>query len=105
MSIYPHIATAWIKTTVGREAEWERIVFSRCRLDVGQGALPGVNGDTSARSATMLVPTFNTPLKKGDRVVLGLSTLDDPPQDALHVETVEPISIRSTPHHWEISLS
>lgn len=106
MSIYPHTVTAWIKETEGRQAIWEGPeILTRVRFDEVFGATPGIQGDTSNRSVTMLMPGLAEPLKKGDRVVMGAHTEETPPQDAFTVETVTPIYINSRVHHWELTLA
>lgn len=105
MSIYPHTVTAWIKQTEGRQAIWEGPeILTRVRFDEVFGATPGIQGDTSNRSATMLMPGSADPLKKGDLVIMGSHTEEEPPQDAFTVETVTPIYINSRVHHWELTL-
>lgn len=106
MSIYPHTVTAWIKQTEGRQTTWEGPeILTRVRFDEIFGATPGIQGDTSNRSSTMLMPGSSDPLKKGDRVIMGSHTEEEPPQDSFTVETVIPIYINSRVHHWELTLT
>lgn len=106
MSIYPHTVTAWAKQIEGRQATWDGPeILTRVRFDEVFGATPGIQGDTSNRNATMLIPGSADSLKKGDRVVMGAHTEETPPQDAFTVETVTPIYINSRVHHWELTLA
>ena len=106
MSIYPHTVTAWIKGVEDRQATWEGPeILTRVRFDEVFGATPGIQGDTSNRSVTMLMPGSAEPLKKGDRVIMGAHAEEKPPQDAFTVETSSPIHIGSRIHHWELTLT
>ncbi len=56
--IYPNVITVWLKSTEGRQATWERIVYRTCRFEPTYGAYAGTGGDTSARAADLLVKPF-----------------------------------------------
>lgn len=106
MSIYPHTVTFWKRSVEGRQAIWsapDHLI--PVRFEEVLGATPGVQGDDTKRSALLLIGGASNPLKKGDKVCKGMSNEQTPPQDAFTVETLTPISIGSTVHHWELTLS
>ena len=106
MSIYPHTVTAWIKGTNGRQTVWDGPeILTRVRLDESFGAVPGIQGDTSKRSALLLMPGTSEPLDQGDRVMMGTHTDATPPQESFVVETTTPIYIHNHVHHWELTLA
>lgn len=103
--MYPHVITVWTKSTEGREATWERIVYRDCRFEPTYGAEAGTDGDTSMRSAELLVNCYAQPFAKGDKVVANLCVDDAPPKDAFVVQTVYPVSFGACPDHWEATLA
>lgn len=106
MSIFPHTVTAWVKGTNGRQTVWDGPeILTRVRLDESFGAIPGIQGDTSKRSALLLMPGTSEPLDQGDRVMMGTHTDATPPQESFVVETTTPIYIRNHVHHWELTLA
>ncbi len=103
--IYPDICTVWLKSTEERKATWERVIYRKCRLEPTYGADSGTDGDTSLRSADLLIKCHEQPLNKGDKVLGGLHVAEVPPKEALTVQTVVPVSFGAYPDHWEMTLS
>lgn len=103
-SIFPHTCTAWVKGTEGRQASWGRKLLPPCRFAPTYGATAGERGDTSERSADLLVKGRVKPLGRGDKVALGDVADAAPPADALTVSTVSMVSIGARVDHWECEL-
>ncbi len=102
--IYPNVITVWAKSTEGRQATWERLVYRECRFEPVYGATAGTDGDTSSRSADLLVNCHDKPFNKGDKVMADLCVDAEPPKDAFVVQTVYPVSFGAYPDHWEATL-
>ena len=95
--MYPHIVTVWRRVEEGRSVSWKRTVFQRCRLEPTYGASPGDRGDSSERSADLIV-------KSRGKAALGIFDHAQPPKDAFVVESVSMVSINGAPLHWEAEL-
>lgn len=105
MGIYPHTVTAWLKDDAERVAKWERVLITECRMTETHGARPSRQGDTSAREAILLVNAVSCSLKRGDRIMLGVSVEEKPPAESYTVDTVHPVFLGDSPHHFEVSLA
>lgn len=102
--MYPHIVTVWRRVEEGRSVSWKRTVFQRCRLEPTYGASPGDRGDSSERSADLIVKSRGKPFGTGDKAALGIFDHAQPPKDAFVVESVSMVSINGVPLHWEAEL-
>lgn len=105
MGMYPHVCTAWIRSTEGRQAVWEKKIINPCRFEEVAGAAASVSGDASARSAQMLIPGNAEGLKRDDKVMLGTIASNEPPADAYVVETCAPVGSMESSRHWEVYLT
>lgn len=105
MGMYPHTVTRWRLVEDGRSASWERSVIGRCRWSESGESSEGTGGDTSSRSAAVILPpSEEPPLSRHDRVALGDVAEAEPSADALAVTSCRPVFLAGPrPHHWEAS--
>lgn len=108
VSMYPHAATVWHKIgEQGRTALWARAAVEPCRIDETTGSRRRPGGDSSARSALVIIPE---PTRYGDgwiaehdRICAGISDDPEPPKGAWGVARVKPVSIGRSVHHLEVT--
>lgn len=119
---YPHTVTLWNKVgETGRKASWQRRTFDGVRWEETRGASTGTSGDASEDETLVLIPAvfsgYADPtklvdgrtlggaewtLRKGDRIALGDSLAQIPPETASTVTKATAIRLGRSIHHFEV---
>ena len=103
MALYDGSLTVWRRVAGG----WERREASPARVEAAAHAKAGAvgplaQGGTQSDGLTAYVPG-SPDVRPGDRVAAGAVLAGEPPEGALVVESVLPLTLRGRAHHVEVT--
>lgn len=117
MSLYPHTCTVYTRLGSIGDNTWVKRDLSPVRFDASAVSRRTVGGDAGTRSALVIIPKaalggYVPPsefdesndawtIKGGDMVACKCNA-DEPPHDAIRVESVSIVRISDEIHHLEV---